>query len=476
MSRAAVPASIKLYYAIGGSGEAIKNAAFGFLLIFYNQVLGLSGTLASLALAIALIADAIIDPAIGSWSDGLQSRYGRRHPFMALAIVPFCLLIFGLLWPPAGLSDFALFVWLTGFSIGTRAALAVFHVPYLSLGAELTQDYRERTQIAAARTGAAIIAGGLITQALWLWIFAGASGGAGQLVRDNYFSVALLCALSIGACCAISTVGTLRYADRLAGSRQAPRPFGLRQTYRDIEEALGNRAFRALFVGTVVFFIYSGFQGAMGTHLFTFFWKLSAGAIGHISLAALAGAVVGLFFVPWFNGRYDKKWTVIIGVLASAALTTGPVVLHLFGLMPVDPKTLEMTLAVLTALASFIGVQATVTVASMMGDIADEHELRHGRRQEGIYFGSYAFSGKCTTGLSTILAGIAIDLIGLKPQAHPDAVSEAVLMNFGWAYVLVALLLIISTRVFLPYDLDRRRHESVLAALRARARGEGVGP
>lgn len=134
-----VPATIKSYYAIGAAGEAIKNAAFGFLLIFYNQVLGLSGTLTSSALAIALIADAIIDPAIGSWSDGMQSRYGRRHLLMAASIVPFCLLIYGLFQPPEALAGWPLFAWLTVFTVGTRAALAVFHVPYLSLGAELTQ-------------------------------------------------------------------------------------------------------------------------------------------------------------------------------------------------------------------------------------------------------------------------------------------------------------------------------------------------
>ncbi len=469
-----VPVSIKSFYAIGASGEAIKNAAFGFLLIFYNQVLGLSGTLTSIALAIALVADAIIDPAIGSWSDGMQTRYGRRHTLMGAAILPFCLLIYGLFQPPESLTGYALFAWLTVFTVGTRAALAVFHVPYLSLGAELTQDYRERTQIAAARTGVGILAGGIVAQFIWLYVFAGSpsDGTAGQLVRDNYFTVAVLCVLGIGACCVASTLGTAPHIPHLAGSRQAARPFNLKQMYVDIFEALANRSFRALFVGTVIFFVYAGFQGAMGTHLMTFFWQLSAAAIGHIGVAGLIGAILGLFFVPWFNGRFDKKWTVVIGVLASGALSTGPVVLNLVGLMPSDLFTLEVVLAVLAFLGALIGVQASVTVASMMGDIADEHELKHGRRQEGIYFGSYAFSQKCTTGLSTIVAGVAIDLIGLKPHADQASVTPDILTNFGWAYALVALLLVFSTWVFLPYNLDRRRHEEVVRALRERARRE----
>lgn len=36
-----VPLGIEAFYSVGASDEAIKNAAFGILLIFYNHVLGL---------------------------------------------------------------------------------------------------------------------------------------------------------------------------------------------------------------------------------------------------------------------------------------------------------------------------------------------------------------------------------------------------------------------------------------------------
>ena len=53
----------KLCYGVGQAAEGLKNGAFGiFLLFYYNHVLGLSGTLAGLALGIALVFDAIADP------------------------------------------------------------------------------------------------------------------------------------------------------------------------------------------------------------------------------------------------------------------------------------------------------------------------------------------------------------------------------------------------------------------------------
>ena len=73
-------------FGFGQVSEAVKNAGFNtFLLFYYNQVLHVSATGTSLALAIALIFDAVTDPIAGSLSDKLKSRWGRRHPFILIA-------------------------------------------------------------------------------------------------------------------------------------------------------------------------------------------------------------------------------------------------------------------------------------------------------------------------------------------------------------------------------------------------------
>lgn len=76
-------------FGFGQLAEAIKNSGFNvFLLFYYNQVLGVSATLTSVALAIALMFDAVSDPLVGSFSDKLRTRYGRRHPLILLAALP----------------------------------------------------------------------------------------------------------------------------------------------------------------------------------------------------------------------------------------------------------------------------------------------------------------------------------------------------------------------------------------------------
>ncbi|MFT6044272.1 MAG: GPH family glycoside/pentoside/hexuronide:cation symporter, partial [Porticoccaceae bacterium] len=134
--------SLKLGYGIGQVSEGVKTAAFNIFLFFYfNQVLGLSGSLAGIAAFLALTADAVTDPMIGHISDRWHSRWGRRHPFMLVGAVPFGLALAMLFSPPSDLSQYGLFGWMLGWSVAVRLMMTLFYVPHLSLGAEIVTDY-----------------------------------------------------------------------------------------------------------------------------------------------------------------------------------------------------------------------------------------------------------------------------------------------------------------------------------------------
>ena len=107
-----------LAFGVGQAAEGIKNQAFNvFLLFYYQQIVGIPGSLAGLALGIALIFDAISDPAAGVISDRFKSRWGRRHPFMFVSAFPLVITFIALFNPPAGMDQFASFLWLTVFAV-----------------------------------------------------------------------------------------------------------------------------------------------------------------------------------------------------------------------------------------------------------------------------------------------------------------------------------------------------------------------
>jgi Na+/melibiose symporter-like transporter len=142
----------KLSYGVGQLSDGVKQSAFStFLFFYYNQVLGLPGSLAGMAALLALMVDAITDPMVGQLSDRFESRWGRRHPFMLAGAIPFGIAIVALFSPPDGLSQMQLFSWMLGGAIAVRLMLTLFFVPHLSLGAELATDYHGRTSLIGYR-------------------------------------------------------------------------------------------------------------------------------------------------------------------------------------------------------------------------------------------------------------------------------------------------------------------------------------
>ena len=87
---------VRIAFGVGQIPEGIKSAAFGFFLLFYyNQVLGLSGTLSGIAIFLALIVYAISDPLVGALSDSTKSRWGKRHPYMYAVFIGGPIIFFG---------------------------------------------------------------------------------------------------------------------------------------------------------------------------------------------------------------------------------------------------------------------------------------------------------------------------------------------------------------------------------------------
>ena len=142
----------KWTYAIGNMPFSVKDAAYvNFVVFYYTQVQGPSGRLAGLAMFLALLADAVSDPIVGSWSDSLRSRWGRRHPLLVAGGLPTALLFLALVARPGGLGEMGMFAWLLTVSILLRTFLTIYFIPYSAMGAELSADYDERTVIAKAR-------------------------------------------------------------------------------------------------------------------------------------------------------------------------------------------------------------------------------------------------------------------------------------------------------------------------------------
>ena len=88
----------KFIYGVGAFGYGSVNQMLNnFLMFFGTGVLGLSGTLMGLAIAISTVWDAVTDPLVGALSDNYRGRWGKRHVFMLVGCCGVALINF-LIW------------------------------------------------------------------------------------------------------------------------------------------------------------------------------------------------------------------------------------------------------------------------------------------------------------------------------------------------------------------------------------------
>ena len=146
-----IPIWSKLFYGLGSVAFGLKDQGFRFfLLLYYNQVVGLPAAKVAFAIGIAMIIDAMMDPVVGQLSDNFRSRWGRRHPFMYAAAVPSAL-SFLLIWFPPHWEQGPLLAYLIVTAVIVRACIAVYEIPSSALAAELSADYDQRTALMSYR-------------------------------------------------------------------------------------------------------------------------------------------------------------------------------------------------------------------------------------------------------------------------------------------------------------------------------------
>ena len=475
-----IPFSSKFAFGVGQFAEGLKNGAFAiFLLFYYNQVLGLPGTLAGAALFIAMMFDAVTDPLAGSLSDNHQSRLGRRHPFMYASALPLGLTFIGLFWPPTGLGNWGLFAWLTVFAILTRAAMTLYHVPHLALGAEMTENFSERTKVVAYRQffAAAGTAGAWIIGLTWFL----ADDVGGRHVAENYPPFAITLAVLMTLTIWYSAYGTQKEVPFLLQPAPRPQSNPITRLFRDLREALRNRSFLWLFSGVLIIYAMVGVNEVLNLYMFEYFWDLVAREMLQLQLVGIFGLLIGAFLTAPLVRRTGKRFGVLLGAIVWAVCQVLPVVMRLLDMLPANgTEELVWILTGFKFVQGLIMQQALVAFGSMMADVADEHELTTGVRQEGVFFGAIAFSGKATTGFGNFIGGIGLDVInwprGAEIQNAADIPAET-LVDLGILYGPgVAGLSVIAVWCFAHYNLTRARHAEILVALESRRRDDRPTP
>ena len=172
-----------------------------YMLYFLTAIVGMSAGKAGLIISIATIISAVYGLVIGPVSDATRSKMGRRRPYLfAGAVIIFVGMI--LLFRPTSSSGGGAFAYYLIMLVIVWLGYGTFLGPYNAMGAELTDDYDERTKL---RTPATILncVGNIIGISLPLTMVAiFAKNGVAEGKAWNYFAIIL------GAACLIAILIT----------------------------------------------------------------------------------------------------------------------------------------------------------------------------------------------------------------------------------------------------------------------------
>jgi Na+/melibiose symporter-like transporter len=463
-----LPLKTKLAFGVGSAAEMIAlYSVSSYALLFYNQVLGVSAAWVGIAISLSLLADGLLEPVVGSLSDRTRSKLGRRHPWMFAAPVPIAIALFAVFSPPDGLSELALAVW-CGVSVSCmRWAMTFYHTPHLALGGELSSSYLERSKVMAYNSFFTFVGGASMSYVSLTFFFPKTAQFHNGLLNPepwNDFALAMSIALiAILMASAWFTRDRIPYLPKPAAD--TPK-FTVREFFGDVAKAMTNVNYVWLLAGYFFLSMMLGLREGLRLYVYSFMWEISSSDMRLFIIGSFVGYVTAFLFAAKMHGRFDKKRTAIWSCLAYAIIPGTPTTLGLLGVLgPDTPFLLPILIAFATAGYAAVSI-LQISIMSALADIADENELKHGVRQEGILYSTRALAAKVDQAIGTALAGFVITLIAFPEKAQPGDVALGILHKLAlWDGVLAAIPGVIAAACYGRYRISRQSYQATREAL-----------
>lgn len=422
----------------------------GWILFFYTTFCGLTALQATGIFAIARIIDAIVSPLIGFASDHLYrtklgQRFGRRR-FFLLASLPL-LPSFALMW----IDGHGYYYYLITY-VFFEVVYAWVLIPYETLAAEMTPDYKIKAKFAAARILcgqiAAFLAGilpGRIVEAL------------GKDSADTFFYLGVIFAaifmFVVLMVYLFSWERTREEVERYAPPTPHTSAFdALRTLYSDLVSTFRVRAFRlhlGMYLGGYI-------SQDVFNAVFTYFVIFALGStvvvasnfLGTMFLAQFAS--VGIFIVLVMRLQPAPSYRLAVGLFAAS-------ILGFLALYRLQPAGLATWLFVPVILAGLGRGGLNYIPWNVYNYMADVDEIVTGRRREGAYAGVMTFSRKAMQAIAVMSVGAVLDARGLVPgQTTQSAVVITTIVTIMIAVTL--MILAFGLWVSLRFKLDRDSH------------------
>lgn len=431
----------------------------GWILFFYTTFCGLSAVQAASIFAIARILDAIASPLIGHISDGLGRtkigrKFGRRRVFLigAVPLLP----SFALMWV-SGQEYWYYLITYVFFELVYASVL----IPYETLAAEMTDDYKQKAKLAGARilTGqiSAIFAGILPS---WIVSIVGGKESASTfLIMGTIFSIVFMLVVFAVWYFTWERDTSELSQEELTKDENWSVVGTLKTLFKNLTSTLRIRAFRlhlGMYLGGYI-------SQDVFNAVFTYFVVFAIGGSVVIAsemmavtyIAQLVAVAVAIPLVMRFGPAPTYRVAILLYIAG---------ILLLLGLYLMTGEFNLLWLAAGAVVAGFGRGALNYIPWNTYNYMADVDQIVTARRREGSFAGVMTFIRKATQAVAVMSVGIILEAGGFVSGADiqsQQAISTIMVMLVVGPLVVMLFGFWVSTK----FKLSKETHEILMTEI-----------
>jgi len=413
-----VPLGTTIAYGMPGLGAGYMYLLMSlYVMKFSTDVLLIAPAVMGIIFSISRIWDAISDPIAGYLSDRTTFKFGRRRTWMLLSFVPISFGFLAVFSPPESMQGQSLDLWMMIAILSFYSAITLFNVPHMALGAELSEDYHERTRLFGVRhigfTLGSILS--LVSMSLLISEENNPTGDVRELASNlAFFAVAVMSFMIF------FSVSRLK-EDPKFQNRVNKNPF---KAFRDVWV---NPHAKILIIVLFIENLGGAVIGVLTLYVTQYIVEAPAWAPIIIFAYMLPSALSVPLWIP-LSRRFGKIRLWVFS-LALTGISFGGIFIIPF-LDSVTDRLIVMFLgAILGGMASGCG---GAIGPSVKGDVIDYDEYLTGERKEGSYFAALNFVYKSATGIMLLVTGFVLQFSGFIPnQPQTMEVKIALISLYG---------------------------------------------
>lgn len=386
-----------------GSGDAAVNIVWSALAIiitfFYTDVYRLNVAHIALLGLLPRLIDAFADVAMGIFTDGRSTRWGRYRPYLFAFAIPFGLSIM-LVFTTPDFSYTGKLIWAYATYTLMMLVFTAIVIPYISLPGVLTADPQQRLSANGYRLFFAKAASLLVNA--FVPVFA-ARWGQAHIAQGYQVAMAIMAVVAtlLFIFCFFTTTERVVHKDE-------HKPLGqqLGLLFRNSQWLL---LAGACVIGTIGYVI----RGSVGLYYAKYYLGGDAQIMATFITIGIVGNILSMVASTWLTKFVCKikvfRWSQLITFVLSVAMY-----------FLVKPSDIVLAFAMYFLINFIVDLQGPV-FWSVISEAVDYGQVKDGKRVAGMAFGGISFCQKMGMSLAAGIVGVLLTYYHYQPDIAQSA-------------------------------------------------------